>query len=169
MFSTTSRKSLKAIAMFKAFKALSVLSTGLWLLSVMRGDVPATARAVLHLLHLDPEGGISQWVMEHAAHVTPDYTWLVVSPCFAYALLNGSEAVGLWYERTWAEWLALGNGAIYLPLWIHEVCRKVTWISVGGLAASIGITAYMGWLLYCSRRDRRLAKDTRLEDTRQKT
>ena len=39
----------------------------------------------------------------------------------AYALLEGAEAVGLWYRRRWAEYLTFVATAALLPLEVYEL------------------------------------------------
>ena len=38
-----------------------------------------------------------------------------------YAIVEGTEAVGLWYEKRWAEYLTAVATAGFLPFEIHEL------------------------------------------------
>ena len=63
-----------------------------------------------------------------------------------------AEAYGLWKEKAWAEWLALVSGAIYVPVEIYELAKKVTWIRAGALITNLVIVAFMAHILWRSKR-----------------
>jgi uncharacterized membrane protein (DUF2068 family) len=69
-----------------------------------------------------------------------------------YAAVRFTEAYGLWYERTWAEWFAAFSGGIYIPLELFEVARHPTWIRFATLMLNLVVVAYMVWLLSESKR-----------------
>jgi uncharacterized membrane protein (DUF2068 family) len=71
---------------------------------------------------------------------------LVALGAGVYVVLRFIEAYGLWVGRAWAEWLALISGAIYLPLEIVELFRRVTPIRLGIFVINVSIVVYMGWL-----------------------
>jgi uncharacterized membrane protein (DUF2068 family) len=62
-----------------------------------------------------------------------------------YAVLEGAEAVGLWMERRWAEYLTVVATAALLPLEIHELLKQVTIFRVFALIANIGVLVFLVW------------------------
>lgn len=70
---------------------------------------------------------------------------LVIFTAAAYCALEGTEAVGLWLERRWAEYLTAVATAGFLPLEIHELTRKVTVLRVGALVVNVAILVYLVW------------------------
>ncbi len=60
-----------------------------------------------------------------------------------YAAIEGIEAVGLWYERRWAEYLTVIATAGFLPLEIHELIAKVSVLRLGALVANVMIIVYL--------------------------
>jgi uncharacterized membrane protein (DUF2068 family) len=62
----------------------------------------------------------------------------------AYAVLELIEAIGLWHERRWAEYLTVVATAGLLPFEIIELTRRVTVIRVGALVINVLIVV---WLL----------------------
>jgi uncharacterized membrane protein (DUF2068 family) len=62
-----------------------------------------------------------------------------------YALVSAVEAVGLWRERRWAEYLTAIATAAFLPLEIHELVARVTLVRVGALIVNVAILAYLVW------------------------
>jgi uncharacterized membrane protein (DUF2068 family) len=63
----------------------------------------------------------------------------------AYALLEGAEAVGLWFQRRWAEYLTLIATALFLPFEIWELTKTVSTLKVLALAINLAILLYLLW------------------------
>jgi uncharacterized membrane protein (DUF2068 family) len=74
-------------------------------------------------------------------------TFLMLS-ALAYFVLELVEAIGLWHERRWAEYLTAVATSGLLPLEIVELVRKITVIRVGALIINLAIVI---WLLYRKR------------------
>ena len=60
-----------------------------------------------------------------------------------YALLEGVEAVGLWYARRWAEYLTFLATTILLPLEIYEIIHKGTPLKVIGFIINLAVVIYL--------------------------
>ena len=74
---------------------------------------------------------------------SPTKLYLYGSAFSAYAAINGVEAVGLWREKRWAEYLTLVITASFLPLEAFEIYRKLTLFRVGLLAVNALIFIYL--------------------------
>jgi len=61
----------------------------------------------------------------------------------AYFVIEGVEAVGLWIERRWAEYLTVVATAGFLPFEIHELADRVTVLRVGALVVNVAILVYL--------------------------
>jgi uncharacterized membrane protein (DUF2068 family) len=66
----------------------------------------------------------------------------------AYCIIEGVEAVGLWRERRWAEYLTAVATAGFLPFEIHELSKRVTVLRVTALVVNLLI---LGYLVYAKR------------------
>ena len=64
-------------------------------------------------------------------------------PSVFYALLEGAEAVGLWYGKRWAEYLTFLATILLLPLEIYELTEKVSWFKIGALCINLAIAVYL--------------------------
>ena len=60
-----------------------------------------------------------------------------------YAVLEGAEAVGLWFQQRWAEYLTLVATTLLLPLEIYELSRQISWFRVIALIVNIAIVVYL--------------------------
>jgi uncharacterized membrane protein (DUF2068 family) len=74
-------------------------------------------------------------------------TFLMLS-AGAYFVLELVEAIGLWHEKRWAEYLTVVATSGLLPLEIVELIRRVTVIRVGALVINLAIVI---WLVYRKR------------------
>jgi uncharacterized membrane protein (DUF2068 family) len=68
---------------------------------------------------------------------------ILILTATAYAIVEGVEAVGLWYEKRWAEYLTAVATAGLLPLEILELTKKVTGLKVGALVVNVAILVYL--------------------------
>ena len=62
-----------------------------------------------------------------------------------YAVVEGAEAVGLWLERRWAEYLTAVATAGFLPFEIDELVKHVSVLKVLALAVNLAVLAYLVW------------------------
>lgn len=60
-----------------------------------------------------------------------------------FAAIEGAEAVGLWYQRRWAEYLTFVATALFLPLEIYELTRTVSPFKVIALLLNLAIVVYL--------------------------
>ena len=73
---------------------------------------------------------------------------ILIVTSLVYCLLELIEAIGLWHERRWAEYLTAIATAGFLPFEIIELSRRVTVIRIAALVVNLLI---LGWLLYRKR------------------
>jgi uncharacterized membrane protein (DUF2068 family) len=71
--------------------------------------------------------------------------FLLIATAVAYCVVEGIEAVGLWRERRWAEYLTAVATAGFLPFEIKELIDKVTVIRVGALIINIAVLLWLLW------------------------
>ena len=60
-----------------------------------------------------------------------------------YAVLEGVEAVGLWYQRRWAEYLTFIVTTSFIPLEVYELIHKFTPLKVFALVVNLAIVIYL--------------------------
>jgi len=74
--------------------------------------------------------------------------YAVAAAAAGYAVLEGVEAVGLWYQRRWAEYLTFLATLVFLPYEVYELTRTVSPFKVVALVVNLAVAAY---LLYAKR------------------
>ncbi len=66
----------------------------------------------------------------------------------AYAAVEGIEAVGLWYQRRWAEYLTFLVTASLLPIEVYEIANRLSPLKILAFVVNVAVVAY---LLYAKR------------------
>lgn len=69
--------------------------------------------------------------------------YLLASGAAGYATLEGAEAVGLWFQRRWAEYLTFVANFLFLPYESYELMRSITVFKIGVLAVNVAIAVYL--------------------------
>jgi uncharacterized membrane protein (DUF2068 family) len=70
---------------------------------------------------------------------------LLAVVALVYCVVEGTEAVGLWWERRWAEYLTVVATAGFLPFELHELAKRVSAVRVSALVANLAVLVYLVW------------------------
>ena len=65
-----------------------------------------------------------------------------------YGAIEGIEAVGLWYQRRWAEYLTFLVTASLLPFEVYEISSRATPFKIIAFLINVAVVVY---LLYAKR------------------
>jgi uncharacterized membrane protein (DUF2068 family) len=99
------------------------------------GPIHATHAGFLHSL-------------AHVFTLSSTTLYAVAAAAAGYAVLEGVEAVGLWYQRRWAEYLTFLATVVFLPYEVYELTRTVSSFKVVAIVVNVAVAAY---LLYAKR------------------
>lgn len=142
---------LRLIALDRAlhFLVLGVLSTGLFLFANNKTMLHSDFTRILK----DLQGGLGGPVNNSQHGVVHDLQrlfavstrnlYLVAAGAAAYAALEGSEAIGLWLGRRWAEYLTFIATVVFVPYEIYELTKSITWLKVLALIINLAIVIYL--------------------------
>jgi uncharacterized membrane protein (DUF2068 family) len=61
----------------------------------------------------------------------------------AYAVLEGVEAIGLWFQQRWAEYLTFVATTALLPLEVYELTRTVSPLKIIALIVNVAVVIYL--------------------------
>jgi uncharacterized membrane protein (DUF2068 family) len=62
-----------------------------------------------------------------------------------YGILEGVEAIGLWYGKRWAEYLTFIATTLLLPLEIYEIIHEGTVLKVVGFVINVAVVVWLLW------------------------
>jgi uncharacterized membrane protein (DUF2068 family) len=130
------------------FLVLSALATAIFLFATNKAALNADFTKILN----DLQGGLSGSVNSNHGIVHDLHNLFAISianlyvagtAVAAYALLEGTEAVGLWLGRRWAEYLTFLATVIFVPYEIYELTKSVSALKVLALVINLAIVAYL--------------------------
>jgi len=153
MTSSGLRKSLDIVAAIEAAKGVIVLLAGFGLLGLLHRDLHALGEELVTQLHLNPAKKYPLIFMDLLSSLNDARLWSLAGLALLYSTVRFVEAYGLWKQKTWAEWLALAGGCIYLPLEVYEIYARVTVVRVSALVFNLLIVLLMTRVLLQKRKN----------------
>jgi hypothetical protein len=144
-------KSLKTIACLKVLRGSVAISIGVTLFFVYRRseafswiDYPALNSVATNDPFLQM---VFAWL---GSFNQAQILSIAVLACLMGAL-RWVEAGGIWFNQSWAQWLAVFSGFIYIPFEINELIHRFSWLMIVILFINTLIVAYLLYVLYAKR------------------
>jgi uncharacterized membrane protein (DUF2068 family) len=81
--------------------------------------------------------------LRHVFELSSTTLYAVAAAAGAYAVLEGVEAVGLWYQKRWAEYLTFVATIVFIPYELYELSRTVSVFKLVALAVNVAIALYL--------------------------
>ena len=134
---------LRTVAMFEGTKAAVVLLLGCGLFHLVHENLDDVAERVVQMLHVNPEGKLTNLFLELARHANDRNLWVLALSILAYVSMRSTEAYGLWREREWAQWFSLLTAALYLPPELYWMLRDPSWLKCAVLVINIVTFLFM--------------------------
>jgi uncharacterized membrane protein (DUF2068 family) len=134
---------LRTVAVFEAAKGAIVLPIGCGVLHLIHKNLDDIAERITEVLHINPEGKLSNLFVELANHTTDRTLWVLALGALVYAAVRLITAYGLWREREWAQWFELLSIALYLPPELYWLLRHPNWLKWGVLVTNLVIFVFM--------------------------
>ncbi len=72
-----------------------------------------------------------------------DVLRVLLMTAVVYAFVEGAEAIGLWLERRWAEYLTVVATAGFLPFEIREIAHRASVLRVGALIVNLAVLVWL--------------------------
>lgn len=113
------------------------------------------------VLRLDPESQFLAHIGDLVDQITPANMRLVATGSFLYSMLSLAEGAGLIFRAAWANWLAIGESAFFIPIEIYELAghRAANHPAHGflghrelGLLVILVCNILIVWYLYANRK-----------------
>src|SRR5262249_23036485 len=133
-------QALRSVAFVEFVKGAIVLAAAVSLKWIDPSDV---AGAFLNFLHIDPDRHFARLIFSWADKLSNITFWHILLLAGAYSGLRFAEAVGLWRERVWAEWIALISGALYLPFEIRLLTHRPSFLHAAIFLVNLAIVLFM--------------------------
>lgn len=143
-------KTLKTIASLKAIRGSMAFTIGaslIWAPSTKDQFIWEDYPALVKL----QSSTLFQTTINWIADFSNDQIVSISLLAFTLGTLRWAEAIGIWRDKSWAEWLAILTGVIYIPFEINELLFRFTWLMLVILFINILIVTYLMWVLHLKR------------------
>jgi uncharacterized membrane protein (DUF2068 family) len=116
-------------------------------------DLTEMTVRLVHRLNIAPDSHLAAWLFGRVLHVDDRQLGLLSIGFFLYSSLYFIEGIGLYFEKTWAEWLIVVSSCLLLPLEVYELFHRRSWLKVVLLLANLAVIAYLIWRIDRERRE----------------
>ena len=147
----TSSRVLRSIAVFEASKGFLAIIGALGYLSLMHHDIHLLALELIGHLGANPMDHYPAIFIRWADDLAGSSVQSVLLLAAGYSSIRFLEAFGIWWDKSWGEWLAATSGGIYIPFEVGHLTREPGWISVLVLAINLALVIYLAQVLYKKR------------------
>ena len=136
---------LRLIAFFKLVKALLFFAAGIGVLHFFNKDVGTRFQNLLDYLHVDSGNHYAQALIGQVGRVTNSNLKLagLSAVSFFYSGLFGTEGVGLFLRKRWAEWFVVIVTGSLLPVEIYEIIEKISALKIIITVLNLVILGYL--------------------------
>jgi len=142
---------LRLIAIDRAFHLVVLGALGALVL-VFASDRGAL-RDTFYKVVADLQGGVSSG-QGHATHgllhelddaftTSSSHLHLLGAVLLVYAAVEGIEAVGLWYQQRWAEYLTFLVTTSLLPLEVYEIVNRASVFKIIAFVINVAVVVYL--------------------------
>ncbi|HEX8714046.1 MAG TPA: DUF2127 domain-containing protein [Solirubrobacteraceae bacterium] len=141
---------LRLIAIDRAFHFLVLAALGVAVL-VFSTD-RATLRHTFYKVIADLQGGVAAnqshahgflHTIDSAFTTSSSHLHLLGAVLLVYGAVEGVEAVGLWYQRRWAEYLTFVVTTSLLPLEVYELANRATVFKAIAFVVNVAVVVYL--------------------------
>jgi hypothetical protein len=141
---------LRIVALDRAFHAFVLVPIGLllgWLWLRLDTLSPEARSLAQGLAKVSKEvghvGGLLNGAANRVAGLDRDNVRNLALGALAFGLVEGTEAVGLWLEKRWAEYLTVVATASLLPVEVIELAHHATVLKVVGFVINLAVLGYL--------------------------
>lgn len=132
---------LVAIVVYKAFVGLLLAITAIILLLALKKHQNLVAFSESYVL--EGKLAIIELLLDKVINVKRQTLGLSGIAAGLYAVVTAIEAVGLWYQKAWAEILVIGLVSISIPPEIFELSRGITLLKLLVFLVNIAVLWYL--------------------------
>jgi uncharacterized membrane protein (DUF2068 family) len=134
---------LRLIAIFKLFKAITLIAVGIGALKLFHHGPGGTLAHWVERLGLNPGGRYVDLALSKVSSVSPQRLKDVGFGSFVYAALFLTEGLGLWLMKPWGEWVTVFITGSLVPLEVYEIVKHPTAGKVIILLLNIAVVVYL--------------------------
>jgi uncharacterized membrane protein (DUF2068 family) len=143
---------LVLIAFFKLAQAALFVAIGVGAFRLLNKDVGDELTRLVFHLHFNPESHLVKFLLDKADLLDNTLLRRIGAAFFIEAALDLAEGIGLYLEKTWAEYLTLIITGSFLPWEVIEVLHRQTGVRWTLLTVNALVFFYLVKLVATRRR-----------------
>ena len=140
------------IGAMKLLKSLALFVAGVGLLSLLHRDAEDTVRAWIEFLRIDAHARLVEALIAKVAGISHRTMRNLGVGTLLYAVVFGTEGIGLVLGKSWAEYMTTGVTVSFLPIEAYELIRHPS--AIKGLVILINAAVVVYLVLEIRRRKR---------------
>ena len=140
-------RTLRLIAWYKFCKTALLLAIGLGTLRLVQPEVAAWAERWAGVLALRHDRRLVGHIIALVSGLSPRRLHALAVGAFVFAALFATEGVGLWLGKRWAEYLTVIATALFIPVEIYELARRITVPRLSALLLNLAVVAVLVYYL----------------------
>ncbi|HEY4039753.1 MAG TPA: DUF2127 domain-containing protein [Burkholderiaceae bacterium] len=145
------RRALRTIAVFEAVKGAAALAASLGFVGLLRHDLRGFAAEMIGYFGLDPAGHYPSILLHYAETLADANLRSLLLLAAGYVLLRFCEAYGLWYQRTWGQWLGALSGGLYIPFEVRHLIHLPSLVGALVLLGNLLVVGYLALVVWQER------------------
>jgi uncharacterized membrane protein (DUF2068 family) len=131
------------IVAFKAVKATLLAAFGVALLFAIHRDPLDQVVQIAEAIYLPLSSRLFDRAVSLAVRATPAKEQGLAITAFGYAIVMGTEGVGLYLRRSWARWFTIGATSSLVPVEVYEIARQPRPLRVLVLLMNVAVVVYL--------------------------
>jgi uncharacterized membrane protein (DUF2068 family) len=135
------------IALFKLIKGALFVVLAVSALKLIDRDVADMFWVLITRLHIDIENRFVQDIFMRLDLIDNRLLKEISATTFFMAGLFFTEGLGLLFQKRWAEYMAVFETGLFIPLEIFEIVRHMTITKVSLLAINAAVVFYLLYIL----------------------
>lgn len=144
-------KSLKTIAGLKILRGVIAITIGISLFLAHQNSEAFSWIDHPELSSMASKDPFLQMLFFWLGNLNPEQILSIAILANVMGVLRWVEAGGIWFNKSWAQWLAVFSGFIYIPFEINELIHRFSWPMVLILVINTVIVTYLLYVLHTKR------------------
>jgi uncharacterized membrane protein (DUF2068 family) len=144
-------KSLKTIACLKVLRGSIAITIGISLFFVYQRSEAFSWMNHPILNSIASNDPFLQMVFAWLGGINQSQLFSIAVLASLMGALRWVEAGGIWFNQSWAQWLAVFSGFVYIPFEVNELIYRFSWLMVVVLFVNTVIVSYLLYVLYAKR------------------
>ena len=120
-------KNLKVIACLKVLRGTLAMAVGVTLYIIYGHSEVLNWQEHSFISSISQKDPFFQIFIDWLAKFPNEQVLYISLFAFGIGLIRYIEAIGVWFDKTWAQWLVVITAFIYIPFEINELIHQFTW------------------------------------------